>query len=935
MKSVGEIRDSFTDYFQKNSHQILESASLFPAYDPTLLFTTAGMVPFKSYFSGISTPPYSKIATIQKCMRTTDLMEVGKTKRHLSFFEMLGNFSFGDYFKKEAIEFAWDYSTQKLNFPKENIWVTIYLDDDTAFSLWKNHIGVDENKIYRLGKKDNFWGPAGNTGACGPSSELYLDRGVEYDSTGKCCKPGDSGERFMEFWNLVFNQFHKSESGKHLPLSNLGIDTGAGLERIASLVQGVDNIFETNELALICQEVCSLYAVEYKEINKVAVHILSDHIRALCFSIADGIFPSNESRGYVLRRILRRAMLYRMKLEKNQVLLHKIAKKVIDIYGKFYPELQAQKTNIQNYIFDEENRFMQTLSLGSEKLEEIVAIAQKKGCIKGQDAFLLYDTYGFPLEMTIEIAEQKELEVDINGFKEEMEKQRQKGRLVWKKEMDQLPLEGLPFTQFTGYENFEEKTKILRIIYKRKEIKNLSENKIKSGENFYIIMEKSPFYAEGGGQLGDQGNITGINLRATISDTKKVDELILHICEKLEGEIKKGDCIHMKVDQKRRASLCKNHSATHLLNASLQKKLGNHIRQTGSLVHNNYLRFDFSHPKALTLSEIEFIENDINQIISKAHPISTSILPKKEAEKQGAVMTFGEKYGEIVRIIKIGNASKDISIEFCGGTHVKNTAEIGSFLIIKESSPGAGNRRIEAVSAERASIMVKSDIINNDDELNELEDMVYSQTKFFKNDAKELLSCLITLKKKMLNIKKTSNNSSDINYSIIDTWQKARMAKFQIEDLSIKIRKKIKKEKLKLNSLSPIEIQKILSYPKENNGICYYNFLKEGWDISSLQLAADSLREKNNKGIYILNSFIVKIDKSLKWSLVLAASRVFTQKHKLDLGQTVKSALKEVSLFKGGGGGSITMAQASGQVSKDIEPIQFYRILSEKLICKL
>ena len=391
MKTTQEIRKSFLEYFASKEHLVAESASLLPAYDPTLLFTTAGMVPFKPYFAGINPPPKKRMASVQKCMRTTDIDEVGKTKRHLTFFEMLGNFSFGDYFKKEAIEFAWEYAVEFLNFPKEDIWVTVYLDDDEAYEIWKNHMGIEPSKIHRLGKKDNFWGPAGNTGACGPCSELYLDRGEEYDPQGVCKKPGDEGERFVEFWNLVFNQLNKNEQGKYLPLKKTGIDTGAGLERIASLVQKVDSVFDIDELKSLAQEIASIYKVSYEPNVKspiakskkvkstdVPVHILTDHVRTLCFCLADGIYPSNESRGYVVRRILRRAMLYAMKLGAKDTSLFKAVDKVADIYGGFYAELKTQKQNIKIYVKNEEERFLRTLQTGSDQLNEIIDKAKDK-----------------------------------------------------------------------------------------------------------------------------------------------------------------------------------------------------------------------------------------------------------------------------------------------------------------------------------------------------------------------------------------------------------------------------------------------------------------------------------------------------------------------------------------------------------------------------
>ena len=927
MKSVQEIRESFTDYFQDKKHHVLESASLFPAYDPTLLFTTAGMVPFKPYFAGTSKPVSNRVTTIQKCMRTTDLAEVGKTKRHLSFFEMLGTFSFGDYFKKEAIEFAWEYSTDGLGFPKENIWITIYADDNEAYSLWKDHIGISTNKIHRLGKKDNFWGPAGNMGACGPCSELYLDRGEEYDPQRICKKPGDEGERFMEFWNLVFNQFYQHESGECTPLQKVGIDTGAGLERIASLIQKVDNVFETDELALLCKEITTLYGVTYTQENHTSIHILSDHIRALCFAIADGIFPSNESRGYVLRRMLRRAMLYGIKLDKNKAFLHRAVKKVVELYGKSYPELHRQENNIRDYVSNEEKRFSQTLKMGSEKLDEIIEMSKRTKFIKGEDAFLLYDTYGFPLEMTIEIAEQKRLTVDVVSFEEKMIKQRQKGRLAWKGDVNELPLNNLPPTQFTGYEKFQEESNILCIFHNKKSVQHLQEDEIDSSTSFYLVTKKSPFYPEGGGQLGDQGHICGSHFQSVVTNTQNSDELILHICQTLEGKVTVNDKVQMKIDQRLRDLLRKNHSATHLLNAALKRALGDHIRQTGSLVHSDYLRFDFSHPKALAMTEIETIEKDINEVIAQSYQVLTSVLPKKEAEKKGAMMTFGEKYGEVVRVVEIG----DYSMEFCGGTHVNHTGELGSFLIIKEGSPSAGNRRIEAVSSKQALAHLENYMTDSFENLSEIKNLIKSQDNSFKAREKNLMSVLATLENDVMIQKKRIDNFSEHKEikSLLTVWQAIRPMKFQIEALQTKIRKKIKKQKSNLSVLSSQEIETILLSAEKKGDICYYTFLKEKCDIPSLQMAADSLREKQAEGIYILHGFTVLEDQSKKWNFVLATSRVFMQKYKLDLGHTMKLVLKETLPFRGGGGGGKEMAQASGAIPASVETDVFYSEINE------
>jgi alanyl-tRNA synthetase len=890
VNTIKEIRTAFLDYFQNNKHLIEKSASLLPGEDPTLLFTTAGMVPFKDFFSGIRKPPSPRIATVQKCFRTTDLENVGKTKRHLSFFEMLGNFSFADYFKKEAIEFAWEFVTSYLPFDKEQIWITIYLDDDEAYKLWHNHIGIPENRIVRLGKKDNFWGPAGSTGACGPCSELYLDRGEKFGQPGEE-KAGDEGDRFMEFWNLVFNQFDLQDNGEYAPLKNTGIDTGAGLERLATLVQGVDSVFDTDELSRIRKAIEKEYNVEYSGENIDPVRVLTDHIRALSFTMADGIFPSNESRGYVLRRILRRALLFGRKLGQTQPMLYKVVPVVSDIYGYFYPELETSSHLISDYIKSEEQRFLQTLDVGYNKLNEIINEAKNgkytNKIIPGKDVFVLYDTFGFPPEMTQEVAQSEGFDIDLTGFSSEMEKQRNRGKSAWKG--DSVVLKKMETeTTFTGYDNLEIKDVVVSELL----VNNDLCNTIEAGKNdgiFYIVSNKTPCYAESGGQQGDKGFIQGKNFNCKILDTQKQGNTIYHICDNLEGKISVGDSIQIKVDQDRRDNLGRNHSATHLLNAALRKKLGAHIKQSGSLVSPEYFRFDFTHPNRLSDDDIREIEVLVNHAIKSGYDVNTKVLPKNEAEKTGAVMTFGEKYGDTVRVVKMD----DFSVEFCGGTHVKNTSDIKLFLISKESSPGAGNRRIEAWSSERAYQEIRQLEASIQQLLAHEQDNIHNENK---KDFEKIKDVFYGEVKK-----------PEIEKFTITHWHSIKNLNLKINEIIMVNKKTLKKDKegmevdeAKLNHL--IENQEI------HGGKTLIAGLVEG-NIPQMKSMIDYIRSGNPESVIVLAS-----SDDSKWNIVIGTTQSYAETKQIDLSKSIKKFLLENSDMNGGGGGKRELVQASGSL---------------------
>lgn len=693
-QSVAEIREIFLNYFKDKAHSVVPSSSLLPAGDPTLLFTTAGMVQFKPLFTGAVELPYTRATSCQKCLRTTDLEVVGRTERHCTFFEMLGNFSFGDYFKEEAISYALDCSVNHLGFDKDKIWVTVYTDDDEAEKIWLEK-GIPKERITRLGKKDNFWGPAGDSGACGPCSELYLDRGIEKGgpdcATSGTCRPGCDCDRFLEFWNIVFNQFNQDTEGNLHPLKQTGIDTGSGLERVALLLQGADSVYDTDELRKIISFYEELSGITYTNENKTPFRVVTDHIRSVLFSIGDGIYPDRTGRGYVIRRLIRRATLFGRKLNFREPFLYKLVDKVVEIYKLRYPELGKNAKAIQKTILAEEELFLKTLELGLEKIESLVAKTKANGktIFSGADAFLLYGTYGFPAEMTEEIVAEQGLDFDKKGFQEELEKDRQVSRESWKaNKVSLMTGQSVEKTEFLGYSSVLEKGNITHLFFDNKPASSLKE-----GQTGAIVLNRTPFYPEGGGQVGDIGFLRQGKNVFKVLDTQKENDSIIHFGEVLSGEFSAGQELEAEVETTRRERLRYHHSGTHLLNGALRNLLGDHVLQKGSIVSPEYLRFDFSHPSALTADEIRKIESWVNESIRKDFQVETKELGIDDAKKTGAVATFGEKYGDRVRVVRMGDAS----VEFCGGTHVSHTGEIGFFFIKKESSPGAGNRRIEGV----------------------------------------------------------------------------------------------------------------------------------------------------------------------------------------------------------------------------------------------
>ena len=697
-----EIREAFLSFFEKKGHTRVRSSSLVPKNDPTLLFTNAGMVQFKDYFLGKEKPPFKRATSCQKCMRAggkhNDLENVGKTGRHHTFFEMLGNFSFGDYFKREAIEFAWELVTKVFELPEERLYVSVYKRDDEAFEIWSKVVGIPESKIYRLGEKDNFWA-MGDTGPCGPCSEIYYDRGEEFACGPNCGIGKCDCDRYLEIWNLVFMQYERDERGNFRPLARPSIDTGMGLERIASVLQGVPSNYETDLLFPLVKFASELSRKEYgkEEKSDVSMRVIADHLRATAFLIADGVLPSNEGRGYVLRRIIRRASRHGRLLGIDGAFLYKGVGRVIELMGDVYPELVENRELIEKVTRKEEERFSKTLEKGLFILQEIVESlkAEGKDTIPGEEVFRLYDTFGFPLDLVMEVASDENLKVDIEGYEKLLEKQKQRARKAWKggiqrvvsSELQELS-DKFP-TLFTGYEHLEEYARVVAILKDGELVDELRE-----GERGTVILDRTPFYPEKGGQVGDTGIIEGNSCYCLVEDTQNLTEnLIGHETLVKKGVLRKGEFVTASVDENRRKAIMRAHTATHLLHKALREVLGNHVKQAGSLVLPDRLRFDFTHFEAPSDEELRRVEELVYRWVLDNYPVTVEEMSYEEALDRGAIALFGEKYGERVRVVDVGG----VSIELCGGTHVERSGDIGFFKLVSESSISSGTRRVEAV----------------------------------------------------------------------------------------------------------------------------------------------------------------------------------------------------------------------------------------------
>ena len=854
---TNDIRKLYLDYFAKKGHVVVKSDSLIPSNDPTLLFTSAGMVQFKSMYVSAGKLEYTRAASCQKCLRTPDLENVGRTPRHHTFFEMLGNFSFGDYFKKEALTWSWDFITNVLKLPKEALWASVYEDDNEAYELWNKVIGLPAERIVRLGKKDNFWGPVGGTGPCGPCSEIYIDFGAKYGCGKKDCKPGCDCDRFEEFWNNVFPCFDAQQDGSFKPLRNAGVDTGMGLERLASILQDTRNNYDIDIVKPLVLEAGKLTGTSYKQDAKkdVMLKVIADHSRAVTFLLADGIVSSNEGRGYVLRRIIRRAVRFGKLLGQDEPFMCKLSENVVEQMKGPYPELEERKTQISRAIKMEEERFLQTLNQGINLLDGF--LDKNKGALSGEDAFKLYDTYGFPLELTMEIAAEKGVKVDEKGFEKALQEQQEKARSAWKgsgeKEMSGQ-LAQFAKTEFTGYENYTAgvKAKVTGILKAGQ-----SRYTLKAGEEGLIILDRSSFYGELGGQAGDTGRLLNGKFEAEVTGSEKFQQKVtVHKVKVKKGEVITGDIVEAFVDVERREAIMRNHTATHLLHWALREVLGENVRQSGSYVGADHFRFDFNHPAGVTKEELEKIEGLINEKIQQNAAVNIKVLSVEEAKKTGAIALFGEKYGETVRVVDVEGVSK----EFCGGTHVDNTGRIELVKITKESSVASRIRRIEAVSGKVALDLFK--------------------------EKEKILSELV----KLLNVE--------------DGKLVERVAKLteQIKSLEKEVSKLKKGEGV-------AKTEDFLKNAKEVKGAVIIVELLEGVNPGELRDIGDKIKDKVKNGVIVL--FTQSEDKISYLCLVTKD---------LSLKVKAGAVVKEIAALTGGsGGGRDDMAQGGCKAGADLK----------------
>ena len=869
MQKMGcnEIRKAFSAFFESKEHYIGKSSSLIPKNDKSLLLINSGMAPLKNYFSGVEVPPKNRMSTVQKCIRTGDIENVGKTARHGTFFEMMGNFSFGDYFKEDAIKWAWEFVTEWLHIPEEKIWATVYLDDDEARDLWLKHSSIPEERIVRLGKDDNFWEIG--LGPCGPCSEMYYDRGEEYGCGSPDCKPGCDCDRYLEFWNLVFTQFDRQEDGSYPTLEHKNIDTGMGLERMGCIMQDVDNIFEVDTIRAIIDEIERISGVKYGEDHNkdVSIRIITDHIRATSFMIADGVLPSNEGRGYVLRRLLRRAARHGKLLGIKEDYLYNLFDVVKKVSGEAYPELVEKEGYIKKVIKIEEEKFNETIDQGSEILnsyiEELKANNQK--LLAGEKVFKLYDTYGFPMDLTKEILEEVGFELDEDGFNEEMDKQRERARKArgnmegesWKED----PLSTLDSSVASVFEGYNYLTTVGNVtaLVKNDEIVD----SIKEGDEAVVVLDKTTFYAEGGGQVGDCGILENENAVFEVINTKKgANNTIKHIGIVKKGSINTKDELKSLVNRELRMASARNHSATHLLHKALKETLGDHVNQAGSLVTPDRLRFDITHFEPISKDELEIIERKVNDVILQSLDIKCEVMGINEAKDRGAMALFGEKYGDEVRVVTMG----DYSMELCGGTHLSNTSQVGLFKILSEGGVAAGVRRIEAITGRSVY-----EYLNSRDELIE-----------------EACSALKTKEDNLVNKAHT----------LIE--ENKSLAK-ELHDV---------KAKMSLQSADKVMDSKV-----EVNGVNLVTAKFEGMDMNSLKEMADNLRDKLQSGVVAISN--VSDDKV---NFVVTATKDVIEK-----GIHSGNIVKEIAKIAGGkGGGRPNMAQAGATDATKIDEALSY-----------
>ncbi|MHB1418138.1 MAG: alanine--tRNA ligase [Bacillota bacterium] len=862
MLSGNEVRDKFLHYFQGKEHTVVRSSSLVPHDDPTLLFTNAGMVQFKDVFLGLDSKPYTRATTSQKCVRAggkhNDLDTVGRTARHHTFFEMLGNFSFGDYFKADAITYAWEFLTVILGLPPERLWATIYHDDEEAYQLWLKLTGIPENRIVRLGEKDNFWA-MGDTGPCGPCSEIIVDRGPKYGCDAPKCGIGECDcDRWLEIWNLVFMQYQRNEKGQLTPLPRPSIDTGMGLERITSVLQNVDSNYDTDLLIPLLREVEAISGKKYiRGASGFPMRVIADHARACTFLISDGVQPSNEGRGYVLRRILRRAVRFGKNLDIQGPFLYRIVPVVVGIMGSAYPEIVEKTEFIQRVIRVEEERFQETLNDGMKVVTQILGRLKEEGrsSIGGKEAFLLYDTYGFPLDLTEDIAEENHLTVDKPGFQEAMEEQRQRARAAredvksWDTAVSFAALlrELEERTNFVGYDKLDSAARVLALVQDGQRI-----SVAETGSEAHIVVDVTPCYPEGGGQVGDHGSIQGKNNRSQIVDTRRLpDGKVIHVIKVESGRITEGEEVTIHVDKERRRAIARNHTTTHLLHKALKEVLGPHANQAGSLVTPERLRFDFSHFAAPSQEELQQVEERVNRAILEGLPVHTFETGFEEAQALGATALFGEKYGDRVRVVEMGDYSK----ELCGGTHLRSSAEAGMFKITSEGGIGAGLRRIEATTGLATVGLV--------------------------TDREGLLESV----------------AGALKAPITEVPQKVELLLKELKDRE----KEIQSLHLKL---ARYQIDDLMSHVQEVKGIKVLAARVETTDLDGLRNMADLLRDRLKSGVVVLG-----MPAADKVQLVAVATRDVISRG-IHAGKLIGHLAR---ITGGGGGGRPDMAQAGGR----------------------
>ncbi len=867
-----EIRNLFLDYFISKGHELVKSSPLIPKEDPTLLFTNAGMVQFKRVFLGEEQRPYSRATTCQKCMRAggkhSDLENVGFTARHHTFFEMLGNFSFGDYFKREAISFAWELLTEHFNLPKGKLWVSIYEQDDEAAEIWEKEIGIPSNRIVRLGEKDNFW-QMGDTGPCGPCSEIIIDQGEDFSCGRPDCSVGCDCDRFLELWNLVFMQYNKDEEGKLTSLPKPSIDTGMGLERITAVMQGKRTNFDTDIFAPIISKICSFLNVKYGKDRKtdISIKVIADHIRAATFLVAEGLIPSNEGRGYVLRRIIRRAGRHIKLLGYDSPAFHHFVDPVVEKLGDIYPEIINEKERIEKIIKIEEERFLRSLDRAIQVFDEIVEKlkASDSNMIPGEEVFKLYDTYGLPFDLIREMVQDSEFRLDEEGFQKALNSQRERARSAQKIEdiaLSQVYKELIPYSvslKFTGYTNYEVETKIFAIIKDGQRAQELTKD-----EEGDLFLFETPFYAESGGQVGDTGIIISPIGKVEVLDTKKILGMHCHKVRVVEGYIKEGERVFAKIDGARREAIKRNHTATHLLHSALRAVLGEHVKQAGSLVSPDRLRFDFTHFEALSDEELIEIEQIVNDKILENLPVKIEIKSLDEALNEGVIALFEDKYEDTVRVVKILGFSK----ELCGGTHCNSTGEIGSFYILSEGSVASGIRRIEAVTGMNA-------------------------WKFTNTNRSQLKTISTILKS-------------------VEPIKAVEKLLFELKDKEQEI------ESLK-NRLISQNIDEIIKNAKDVKGVKALAVKLEGVDVKSLRTLSDKIKEKLHPAVILLAS---KIDG--QGMLILSVTKDAIEKY--DAGKILKSITQQVG---GKGGGRADMAQGGCPDGESLDKVLeiFYSIL--------